>query len=385
MALSLPHDRMRVLFAGEQSSRDRITVSVIKEFHRQGAAADFVTVRPQGGVHDQLAEAGLESYSLNCHSSWDYPRASLRLRRLATTLHTDVIFAVEPIPAAIAGMARRALFAPVSVIFNRQHMTHPAWQQRVLSRFAAACADLVVCISEATAESARTLDRVPSERIRIVYNSIPELRPVTADETRALRATLGISDAEKVCVIVGRLRAVKGHRTLLEAVPLVEQFIGERLHVVIVGSGPEEANVKTAAAPLGDRIHMAGSDLDVARWYAIADVVAVPSYVEPFGLVNIEAMSLSRPVVASRVGGIPEIIEDGVSGLLVPPRDGRALATAIAQVLGDRDLASRLGMAGRQRYLDRFTIQKNVSDLIRCCEDAVRLRKNSAQAHSLAQ
>jgi glycosyltransferase involved in cell wall biosynthesis len=128
---------------------------------------------------------------------------------------------------------------------------------------------------------------------------------------------------------------------------------------VIVGDGPQRDELVALARDLGiaDRVIFAGFRTDVPDLMSAFDLFVLASVFEPFGLVLVEAMALEKPVVASRVNGIPEVVADGEAGLLVPPRDPHALAEAAARLLRDQALARHMGQAGRGRVLARFTVE----------------------------
>lgn len=128
------------------------------------------------------------------------------------------------------------------------------------------------------------------------------------------------------------------------------------LRLAIAGAGREEAGLRARLAPLGDRSTFLGyvGGETLACLYRASDIVVVPSRYEPFGLVALEAMAAGAPVIASRAGGLAEIVEDGRSGLLVAPGDVRQFAAAIARLAADPDLHRRLGTAGQRRALDGF-------------------------------
>src|SRR5918993_3448131 len=153
-------------------------------------------------------------------------------------------------------------------------------------------------------------------------------------------------------VFVGRLHRQKGVHTLVRAVPLLPP--GTR--VTLVGDGPERAAVERLAAGLGvaDRVRVTGflPHAEGLALLAAARVAVLPSAYEELGTALVEAMAAARPVVASRVGGIPELVRDGVDGLLVPPGDPVALAAALTRVLTDPGLAVALGSCGRQRVAE---------------------------------
>jgi hypothetical protein len=161
-------------------------------------------------------------------------------------------------------------------------------------------------------------------------------------------------------LFVGRLDPRKGIDTLLDAVPSV--FGSCDIHVDIAGppdgESPENKfRTLHAGAPWLDRVRFHGAVDDDTKWrlVASADIAVIPSRYESFGLVAVEAMMFGKPVISTRVGGIPEVVEDGVTGIPVPPGDAQALAEAMRRLIGDAELRARMGAAGRQRYLAKFT------------------------------
>jgi glycosyltransferase involved in cell wall biosynthesis len=167
----------------------------------------------------------------------------------------------------------------------------------------------------------------------------------------------GIPDGAPLVVHVGRLAPVKGQRELIEALPMLDG-----VHVVLVGvdlesGGDYRRELESFAASLGvaDRVVFAGYRDDVPALLAGADVFTLPSRMEGLPLVVLEAMAQARPVVATAVGGTPELVEDAVTGLLVPPGDVAALASALRSLLDDPARARTLGEAGRRRFEEQFT------------------------------
>jgi glycosyltransferase involved in cell wall biosynthesis len=320
-----------------------------------GFDVTVVTVREPGPLNAQLRAHGCGALALNCGGANDYPLAAVRLARLVQDNEIDVIHACEPIAAVIGGtaglLARRGLR-----VFHRQHSLARG-RQALLSRFGSRLAQLTIACSAAAAEYATSSDRVPLSRIRIAHNSVPDLREVTDAEIAALRREMELPADALVIVSVARLRPEKGHDALIEALPLVAASIDRRTHLVIVGSGPQERALRDRAATVAPGlVRFAGHQEDVAPWYALGTVVAIPSYWDAFPLAGVEAMAASRPVVASRVGGLSEMLEDGSSGLLVPPGDSRALAAAVVGLMRSPARRADIGAAARRRFLDSFTM-----------------------------
>jgi hypothetical protein len=170
-----------------------------------------------------------------------------------------------------------------------------------------------------------------------------------------------------IILFVGRLERRKGVQVLLQAIPeILRQAPHACLEIVgrDCGAGENqswqqwwERNGSASVPPDHVRFHGQVGEEELARWYGSCDIFVAPSLFESFGLIYLEAMARGKPVVACRVGGVPEVVLDGETGLLVPPEDPHALAEAILKLLRDRSLCERLGKAGRQRYLDFFTTQ----------------------------
>lgn len=157
-------------------------------------------------------------------------------------------------------------------------------------------------------------------------------------------------------VFVGRLAPVKGLRVLLDALRMVQAPV----RLTVVGDGPDRAELEQAAADLRDRVHFAGylSQAEVAEKLARqTDIVVLPSFAEGVPVMLMEAMAAQLPVIATRVAGTAELVEDGVSGRLVPPGDAETLAAAIEALAADPDLRQRMGMAGRARVCAEFDIR----------------------------
>ncbi|MEM9477523.1 MAG: glycosyltransferase family 4 protein [Pseudomonadota bacterium] len=163
-------------------------------------------------------------------------------------------------------------------------------------------------------------------------------------------------------VFVGRLTAIKGLRILLDAFGQVAaDYPGLRL--TLVGDGDDRAALEAMAAPLGDMVRFTGylSQAEVAETLATADALVLPSFAEGVPVVLMEAMASARPVIATRVAGVSELVEDGVSGFLAPPGDATGLAERIAQLAADPALRTRMGAAGRDRVLAEFDIRKEAA------------------------
>jgi glycosyltransferase involved in cell wall biosynthesis len=273
-------------------------------------------------------------------------------------VHTHGHFSVNVV-ARLAARITRARIVSHMHIENSFRQGPSRRAQVVLDNATARLCSSIVTVSEATRESL-VRQGYPVDRLITVHNGI--------DASPAQPVRL----AENVTILeVARLAEVKGQRLLLAALPHLNATL------VLVGrdiehNGAYERALKEEADRLGvaDRVVFAGYRQDVPALLAGCDVFCLPSEMEGLPLVVLEAMAQGRPVVATAVGGTPELVLDGETGLLVPPRDVDALRAALARVLGDPDLARRLGDAGLDRVLSQFSAHEMHERILRIYEDA---------------
>lgn len=300
-----------------------------------------------------------------------------RARRLARSKHYDIIHVHWPMPMVLPGWAaRRVRGTPMVTTFYGIELR---WVQtrlpflRWLVRRAARTSAQAVAISSYTARELRKFADVPVE----VIPYTAELAPPAADDARA-------RNAERLILFVGRLIERKGVAHLVRALGRVRNALPARL--VVIGDGPERADLERVAATAGVSAHVEfrGRVTDEALHaaYAAADVFVLPSVLdarqdtEGLGVVLLEAMNYSVPVIASEIGGITDIVQHERTGLLVPPADEEALASALLRVLGDDALAGRLGDEGRRLLREKFSWDRIVDRW-----DAV-YRRATETAHS---
>jgi glycosyltransferase involved in cell wall biosynthesis len=221
-----------------------------------------------------------------------------------------------------------------------------AWGRR---RFA----DRVIAVSEAARRRyiAEGWDR--PERVSTIYNGIAGNPHPGAGP--AERQRLGLAPGHLVVGMLSTLRPEKGHDVAVEAVGQLRSELPQ-LRLLILGDGPLRPRIEQLAAPLGEAVVMAGHQEDVMAALDAVDVLLHPSFHEAFPTALLEAMAASVPVVATRVGGIPEIVEEETSGLLVdaPPQPD-AVAAALRRLAADESLRRQMGRAGRERFQRDFT------------------------------
>ncbi len=240
--------------------------------------------------------------------------------------------------------------------------------------------DHLIAVSKASEAKliAEGRDIVP---MSLIYNGVDLQRYDHQEPCCTLPEEYGMEPGSQIVGVVARLEPEKGHPTLLEAWPAIVRAVPD-VYLLIVGEGSRRDALEAQARELrvAHRVVFTGRRDDVPAVTAALDVAVLPSYREAQGLTILEAMALSRPVVASNVGGIPEMVEDGVTGILVPPHDAEALTTAIVRLLTDHSYADMLGRAGHDLVHDRFCIELMVNSVASIYDEGARTVRPSEVA-----
>lgn len=349
-----------VVLRGPANAAERVVLArrevvLLRQLAMQGVPAAAVLLGDAGGLAEDLRNADVPvevvpvTLPPNGRSLFLMPSAVARLRRVLDRLNPAIVEAIEPMPAIAAGLAagRRV------VLYRRQHQ-HGSVKLLAASWLAARLAQHTIVSCDAMRRVAAAADRTSPENVLVAVSGSADQRVVSSQELDRARSELGIRSDAAVIAVVSQLRWEKGIDVLLRA---ADRLAADReTHVIVAGTGPHETELRRIAEGVRARIHFLGHRDDVALWYALSDVVAIPSRREAFGRTTLEAMVAGRPVVASRVGGLPEAIRDGETGLLVPPEDVAALADAIRMIVSDDVLAARMRRAARMRFESHFTI-----------------------------
>ena len=322
-----------------------------------GRGHEVVVACPGGApLADRARQAGLQTRDVPFAGGDLSPRAAVALRALVRSFRPNVVHVHDPHAAAAALVLPRT---PARLVASRRvdfALRGPLsrWKYRRCGR--------VIAVSRAVA---RVLEEggLRADAVRVVYEGVPD-RPPAAGGEAVLRA-LGVPAGAPV---VGNVAALTGHKdqaTLLAAAARVRDRVPSA-RFVIAGQGELEQDLRARARALGldDRVVFAGFRKDLDQVIPAFDVFCLSSHMEGLGTSLLDAMCYGRAVVATSAGGIPEAVEDGVTGRVVPPRDPEALATALADVLLDPGRRAQMGAAGRARFLARFTAERMVEETL---------------------
>jgi glycosyltransferase involved in cell wall biosynthesis len=338
---------VRVLAAGPEP-----LVSALRE---DGFAVRAVEIEPGFRVERQLA-------------------AVWRLARLAREHRVAVLHTHGAAAALVACPAARLAGVPVAIVtaHGSPRLGSP-WRQRAgvaAQRAALRLADRVIAVADCLRAELLTLGLAQPERVVTVHNGIAPAGFEARADGAALRAALGLPPGRPVIGIVARLAPQKGVEHLVRALAQLDRD-GRGATLLVAGDGPLRDRLENEARELGVVAVFLGYRGDVAEILGALDVFVLPSVTEGLPLVVLEAMAAGCPVVATRVGGIPEAVRDGETGWLVPPADPDALARAIHHALGDRARAAAYAAAGRERVRRLFTAERMVEKTLAVYREAL--------------
>ena len=355
---------MKVLHVTSHLNMGGITRYILSLSQQLIERGHQVCVAAAGGhLEGRAREIGLAHWPVPLNTSQEFSPKILRgIRQITNRLReepVDILHAHTRVGQVVADQVSRRLKIPYVTTW------HGIYKRRAGRRWYPCIGDACLAISGVVRDHLLREFQVPEDRVRLVYNGVEAAHYAAAPDAakvRAYRERWGIPEGRPVIGGIGRLAAgkVKGFDLLLAAACLLRETRPD-LHVLIVGDGPRRPFLEDVAERLGilSQVRFVGGVEDIRVPLALMDVFVFPSrWPEAFGLTLIEAMAAGKPVVATRMGAVPELIRDGVDGFLIDSEDIGALARAISQMLSDRALVERLGSHAQARVRDHFSLEQ---------------------------
>ncbi len=362
---------MRILQITSHLNVGGITRYVLSLSKRLTQRGHEVTVAADGGqLAAQLGTMGVKQWQFLLNTSQEFgPRVFWGIQGLVARLRqdpVDVIHAHTRVAQVVADQVSRRLNIPYVTTW------HGIYKPRLGRRLYPCTGKICIAISSIVRQHLIRDFQIPPQHIRLVHNGIDtEYYAVTPDSAsvEAYREKWGILKSQPVMGGIGRLAAgeVKGFDVFLAAACLLEESV-PGIQVLIVGDGPRRPFLEDVAGRLGirNRVHFAGKIEDIRIPLALMDLFIFPSrWSEAFGLTLVEAMSAGKPVIATQVGAVPEIVQHGVNGWLVPPDDPAFLAESVERLLSDQAAARELGQQAQMRAREAFGLERMVTEVER--------------------
>jgi len=355
-----------------QDQLPRLEFSIVT-FHRESSSAEpdkNLTSDPELYPNAFIAAARAQAVEVDVISErfrFD-PRAIRQLRRVVARRQPDIVqthMIKSHFLTKLSGIGRKYPWVAYHHGYTTTDLKMRGYNQ--LNRWSLPSAARVITVCGPFAEDLSQAG-VPRDRIIVCHNSVAAPPVVSEDLKRSLKERLHIVKGEQVVLAVGRLSREKGQRDLVDAISRLRELNSAlKFKLVIVGEGPERDSLERAINQKGfdALVLFIGHVEDISPYYAIADALALPSHSEGSPNVLLEAMAAGLPVVATAVGGVPEIAINEENALLVAPGDSDSFAQALNQVLTDPELARKLGRAAAMHVSEKFSPAAYVRSLLR--------------------
>jgi glycosyltransferase involved in cell wall biosynthesis len=367
--IALP-ERIRVAHCLEtvgSGGVEQTRLSLARLLPRERYDQILICTKAIGVLPDQFREAGCPvievgvlRYPLDLRS---HRRAYAALKRFRPHIAHGAVF--EGI--SLAAVAGRLAGVPAIVT---EETSDPDNQPRsrkgtALYRLLTALGHRAVAVSPATQSYLLNTLGLPAGKVTLVLNGVPEPAPVAPASVQAVRSSIPTHDGDFIIGCVGRL--YDSHKRFSDAIRALPAIRAGKIRakLLIVGEGPDQDMLQALARALGvaGEVVFAGYQGDTRAYFAAMDLLIHPPATEAFGLVVAEAMFMRLPVVATRVGGIPSVVAEGETGLLVSPADPAAIADAVLMLAHDPVRRAQMGEAGLQRARDCFSVDRYVRDI----------------------
>ncbi len=343
----------------------------------------LANVGPTGPLQAQFEQLGIELFDFRRRWAFD-PLPFLKLYRVMRQRRIDIVqttlFWADFIGATAAKCAGVPVILSWETVSHEGDPYHNNFQRRNGYRLAMKCVDLIIAVSQEVKESLICRRHLPAEKIRVIHYGVDleQFRPNGRAPRLAKRQEIGAQPEHFLIGIVARLEPWKGHRYFIEAFAEIAPRFPEA-NVILVGEGSLRSALEqmTREKNLQGRLSFLGVRKDVAQLVNCLDLFVLPS-LPGEGLPNVllEAMACRIPVIATRVGGVPELVRDGQNGYLVPPGDADALRATLVRALSDRARLQEIARAGRATVEENFSLHQQIATFEQTYDELYTRRKS---------
>jgi glycosyltransferase involved in cell wall biosynthesis len=311
-------------------------------------------IHQAGPIGEEIRRTGVAFDVLGLDPGWRHPLALLAIRRYLQRVRPTIVHTFLLTASLYGRLAAMLAGVPIVIgtevnVYANKRKRHAIAEQLLLRG-----TDAVIVSAESVRDFYVDQIHADASKVEVIYNAVDWSQLETTIDRAAIRATAGVPDDAPGIGIIARLTPQKAHQVLFDAVAQTPSLASA--HLIVVGDGELRGPLETQAVRLGiaDRVHFVGARRDLGNLLAAMDVFVMPSFWEGLPLSMVLAMGAGLPVVATRVAGIPEVVQDDRTGLLVPPGQPRPLGDALARLVAAPALRAQLGRAAREYVLPRF-------------------------------
>lgn len=331
--------------------------------------------RSAGNYQPLLDSAGIPTFVQNRRNRWDLrgwvSLVALLRRQRIHILHTH-LFGSNTLGRVLGRLAH------VPVLIAHEHGSTIAPHEARIDNLLYRLSDRILVPSGASKRLIMQTEGIPARRLSVLYNGVDSTAFATGTDSACVRRELGLPDDAMLVGTVGRLSQEKGGVDLLIRAMSHLQRDNPRLRLIVVGDGLLRPGLEKLSAEIDAGVLFTGTRNDVPRLLGAMDIFVLPSLKEAMPVALLEAMAAGLPVVATNVGGIPEIVRSGETGILIPPGDEESLRSALAEIIADPAGRRALGEAGRAHVQAHFSVDAMVHRVERLYEELARRKMGAA-------
>jgi glycosyltransferase involved in cell wall biosynthesis len=357
------------------SGAEKVILTLVKDINHSLFNIEVCTLSPKGALHEELDKLKVKNYNLGLENGLYTPIAVYRLYRLLKKERYDILNTLL-FHASVIGIFIGKI-VKVPYIIESRHYSDLMYKynlrlRQLLDRITSKRFNGIIAVSNAAKEVLTNYEKVDTNKITVIYNGINiDIFKFIIKQREQTRKALGIED-KIVLSYTAHLRPEKGHKYLLEAISEIkDQYTNVVLLLMGDGVLRSDLDALTRQLNIEDKVRFLGYRKDIPALLSAADIYVHTSVVEGFGIAIIEAMAIGLPVVATNVGGIPEIITNGENGILVPPENPQALAKAIVDLIEHPEKRKILAEKGKQHVKANFTYQIMVKEYMQVYNNAI--------------
>jgi len=355
----------QVIYGLKYGGAEKLLIPLSCGMRDAGFRVVVVALTCAGPVEDDLKKEGIEVIVLRRDARFGLPDfiklVSLIRKEKPQIIHTHLQNA-----DIIAGLAARLCRVPqVSTFHGRYH--NPGWLEEIKQRIRVFLPHRIIAVSQDTARYCSQVLKVGPGKVSVIYNGIDIDRFYTGRAGVLKKEDLGVAADERIIFAFGRLEHEKGHKYLIEALPAVKDKCPEfKLKLLIAGEGSLKQRLSEIIAcnKLTGDVLLLGGRRDIPELLEIADIVVNPSLSEGLPLTCLEAMAAGKAIIATGVGGVNELLSDGIDAVIIKPADQQAIASAISDLLRDDGLAEKISRNAREKAGKYYSADKMIEKLL---------------------
>lgn len=315
-------------------------------------------------LREYMESQGVECFSCDTNSRKDYFSAILKLSNYLKKEKVDILH-VHLFDPSIVGLLAGVKAGVKCRVMTRHYSDYHTrinkkWHVK-LDQICNRLSHKIIGVSKHTSDHVVEIEGTPREKVVTIYNGIDfdRVKPSEGDFKTKIRQEFNAED-KFLILTTGRLHPEKGYPYLFEAVAKLKKLTNKPFIWLIAGKGPFDEEFRRQVSDLGcdDVVKFIGFRRDIPNLMSAADIFVLPSVAEAFGVVFAEAIYLETPIVATKIGGIPEIVTDGIDGILIPPANSNAIAEIVADLINNPEKLKSLAGTGKQKIIERFGFEE---------------------------